>query len=278
MFAAALVAALAISCGGGGDTDREIAELREQVTELQERVSAAEASASAAPEVAVTASPAPTVTQSPSPQPDPTSVPVSPPQVRFIANTGGVGVSVRTGCRSEDRADGSWPEAAEVLVREAGIGPCEAWSIATFAGVTSWVSNQYLSVNKPAPPPPPSVGTPSPAPAQSSLPVPTGVYTYRPSVSDLLRGGAPLGYASEFSIEAERFGVAWSGSPDCTAVDLMLDETVFSARSVSPCPRTAALPTLERLGLGTHTLRLRFVDAAGSRGPWSEPVTFQVLP
>lgn len=70
--------------------------------------------------------------------------------VRYIANTGGVGVSHRSACQRDARLDGVWTEGTQleiVLDSEAG---CENWSLLSDGEVTSWVSNSYLSTTQPA--------------------------------------------------------------------------------------------------------------------------------
>ncbi len=70
-------------------------------------------------------------------------------QTQYVANTGGVGVSLRSACETDARIDGSWPEGTElevVLDAEAG---CEDWSLLSDGEITSWVANKYLSDTQP---------------------------------------------------------------------------------------------------------------------------------
>lgn len=70
--------------------------------------------------------------------------------VRFVAATGGVGVSHRSACDDGARIDGSWPEGAELEVVLAGDANCAEWTLMTDGDITSWVRNRYLSETQPA--------------------------------------------------------------------------------------------------------------------------------
>ena len=122
----------------------------------------------------------------PSPEPtattELTSEPISPSVVRWVANTGGVGVSLRSACEIAARSGGSWSEATRVVVTARGTGPCDGWSFARVGGIESWVANGYLATSQPPLPPPPTAApttTPSP-PTPTAAPVVTPTPTATP--------------------------------------------------------------------------------------------------
>ena len=92
--------------------------------------------------------------------------------VRYVANTGGDGISLRSDCRADARVAGAWTEGTEVEVIEQGAGDCDGWTLASVGSTETWVSNRYLSVTSPpiasggstsvGSTPAPSIGTPSP--------------------------------------------------------------------------------------------------------------------
>lgn len=71
--------------------------------------------------------------------------------IRYIANTGGVGVSHRSACEKAARIDGSWPDGTELEIVLDSEPGCEDWSLLSDGQITSWVSNSYLSLTAPAP-------------------------------------------------------------------------------------------------------------------------------
>jgi hypothetical protein len=71
--------------------------------------------------------------------------------IRYIANTGGVGVSHRSACETAARIDGSWPDGTELEIVLDSEPGCENWSLLSDGQITSWVSNSYLSLTEPAP-------------------------------------------------------------------------------------------------------------------------------
>lgn len=105
-----------------------------------------------------TATPALTATQTPTPVP--TLRPTSNGPARLVANTGGTGVSLRTECTDDARANGSIPEGSEVQVTGVGQGDCAGWSTVTHGEVESWVQNDFL------------VPTPTPEPTPTPLTAP----------------------------------------------------------------------------------------------------------
>ena len=80
----------------------------------------------------------------------PTAVPVPDSPIRYIGDTGGDGVGLRTAYEDGARADGAWPEGTEVVLEERGTGACFSWSLVSGGDTTSWVRNIYL-VEQPDP-------------------------------------------------------------------------------------------------------------------------------
>lgn len=89
------------------------------------------------------------------------------PESRYIANTGGSGVSFRDDCLDSARLEGSWPEGAQVVLSHDGIGFCEGWSVVLDDVAVSWVQDQYLAAS------PPSVAQPPPSQPTAAPPAPT---------------------------------------------------------------------------------------------------------
>ena len=167
------IALVALACGGGtGDTDEAA---------LAERIAALEAAAETpSPEPAATASPSPhpptaTPALSPkAPRPIPTAVAtaetVRPPQVRYVSDTGGSGVSHRDDCRETARTGQLGLSEGQRVVREArGIGRCDGWSLVRAGGRVSWVRTGYLSE---APPQTPSPRAATAAPSRAATAAP----------------------------------------------------------------------------------------------------------
>ncbi|MBT5773924.1 MAG: hypothetical protein HOH95_06060 [Dehalococcoidia bacterium] len=69
---------------------------------------------------------------------------------RYIANSGGVGVSHRSACEDASRIDGVWPEGAELQIVLADEPDCAEWTLLSDGTVTSWVRNKYLASAAPA--------------------------------------------------------------------------------------------------------------------------------
>lgn len=91
-----------------------------------------------------------------SPAPAPT------PQVMFVANTGGTGVSLRPRCEDAARLAGpGLKDGTEVTVTTVGTDQCAGWVLVDAAGTTSWVHLSYLAAERPA-----VVAAPAPAPRQ----------------------------------------------------------------------------------------------------------------
>lgn len=113
----------------------------------------------------------------PGAEPDPWYVEVDP-EPRYIANTGGSGVSLRDDCLAEARLDGSLAEGASVVLSHQGVGFCDGWSIVAGSTSASWVENQYLSASPPTVAQP---ATPQPTAAPTKAPTAAPTATPRPS-------------------------------------------------------------------------------------------------
>jgi hypothetical protein len=68
----------------------------------------------------------------------------SEPAVRYVANTGGSGVSLRSACRVDARIAGAWAEGTRVEVVQVGSGSCDGWTLAASGSTETWVDNRYL--------------------------------------------------------------------------------------------------------------------------------------
>ena len=69
---------------------------------------------------------------------------------RYVANSGGVGVSHRSACEDAARVDGVWPEGAELQIVLSDDANCADWTLLSDGTVTSWVRNKYLASAAPA--------------------------------------------------------------------------------------------------------------------------------
>ena len=69
--------------------------------------------------------------------------------IRYVANTGGVGVSHRSACAKDARLDGVWSEGTELEIVLESDPACADWSLLSDGEITSWVQNQYLSITEP---------------------------------------------------------------------------------------------------------------------------------
>lgn len=61
-----------------------------------------------------------------------------------IGNTGGTGVSLRSGCTDDARVPGAWADTVVVTVIEFGTDACAGWTFAAGEGIESWVRDEYL--------------------------------------------------------------------------------------------------------------------------------------
>jgi hypothetical protein len=74
----------------------------------------------------------------------------STPQVLFVANTGGTGVSWRSDCLDGSRIRGDgFKDGTQVTVTSVGTDQCAGWAQVEANGVSSWVHLGYLSPNQP---------------------------------------------------------------------------------------------------------------------------------
>ena len=123
--------------------------------------------------VATTATPAAAATATP-------EIVQTSPVDRYVAYTGGAGISLRSDCRNDARIAGAWAEGTRVEVVEVGSGDCDGWTLAARGSTETWVSNQYLGSSAPltVARPTGSTWTPSPNPTTSppaSTPAASGV-------------------------------------------------------------------------------------------------------
>lgn len=70
--------------------------------------------------------------------------------IRYVANSGGVGVSHRSACEDAARIDGVWPEGAELEIVLSDEPDCADWTLLSDGTITSWVRNKYLASTTPA--------------------------------------------------------------------------------------------------------------------------------
>lgn len=92
------------------------------------------------------------------------------PQVMFVANTGGTGVSIRPRCEDAARVPGpGLKDGTEVKITTVGSEQCAGWAQVDAGGTTSWVHLSYLSPDKPAAVAAPPASAPrAPAPSTSA--------------------------------------------------------------------------------------------------------------
>lgn len=94
------------------------------------------------------------------------------PVQRYVANTGGTGLSLRNDCLDSARIEGTWPDGATVIVSYQGVGECDGWSIADDGTAVSWVHNSYLANSPPTAAGPPPTTTSTPPPTATATPTP----------------------------------------------------------------------------------------------------------
>jgi len=154
------------------DDAERIERLENEIALLREERSA-ESAGTMTPAPVATARPTRTATATPAP--DPTAETLSEPLLRWIARTGGVGVSLRSDCLADARTPGSWPEATEVVVTQQGLARCSGWSLVRAGIDETWIDDRYLSTAKPPPPPTATVGPVAPPAATPTQPPATPV-------------------------------------------------------------------------------------------------------
>lgn len=74
---------------------------------------------------------------------------VGPGARRYIANTAGQGVRLRTECRDDAVTQGVLAERFEVIVDAVGSGACAGWSRVHSGSLVSWVRDGYLVASLP---------------------------------------------------------------------------------------------------------------------------------
>ncbi|MEZ4502893.1 MAG: hypothetical protein R3C39_09735 [Dehalococcoidia bacterium] len=129
--ALALVMLLASACSTG-----EAGEPHEELAALSDRMSAATVELSfpwdeEAPADGGLA--APTATEGP-----------GPGGTAIVGNTGGTGVSLRSGCADDLRIDGAWGDGVELTIVEFGADECAGWTYLSDGQTESWVRDEYL--------------------------------------------------------------------------------------------------------------------------------------
>ena len=186
------VLVLLAACGGG-DGER-IEALEEQVAELE-----AELEATAAPATTATPTAPATATPVATPTPALTAVPLSPPLVRYIGDTGGSGVSLRSSCREDARITGGWAEGTEVLIEQSGRDSCSGWSVALADGKASWVRDSYLVVTSPVVKRTAPVPTVTPSPVRAATVVQKS-WTFKGVLLPPYANLARLEFCVEFAI------------------------------------------------------------------------------
>lgn len=159
---------LAVACGDDGE---RIEQLEAELAEMRAAISTVTAAPPSPRPNAELATVIPTES-APTPVPIATSTsePVSPPSARWIANTDGAGLSIRTDCDPSARSDAFWPEGLLVQVIERGVGRCAGWSLGDMNGVQSWVHNSYLAMTAPLAPPLQQQSAPIESTAATSAP------------------------------------------------------------------------------------------------------------
>ena len=122
------------------DTAENRSDVEQRLEALEEQLTSPEASSAATPAAAARPS-----------TPEPTAVAVAP-RTRYVASTGGVGVSVRSACRDSARTGArGWPESTVLQVEYVGTNACEGWVLARLGagGTTSWIRERCLSETRP---------------------------------------------------------------------------------------------------------------------------------
>jgi hypothetical protein len=106
----------------------------------------------------------------------------SVPAVRYVANTGGLGVRQRDACEDGARGSGGWGEGTQVQVKQAGADGCAGWSLVAAGEARSWIRDDYLVET----PPPAAIAAVAPQgsvsrPAAGVAPPAAGVVPVAPS-------------------------------------------------------------------------------------------------
>ena len=158
--------------------DPRVSELEAELRELRATIATSQAdTATPSPGSIKKISPKPTrvATATTTPSPIPTAQPLEAVESRWIANTGGAGVAIRSDCQTEARTGASLPELTMVDLVASGTERCAGWSIVEASGERSWVRDVYLASTQPArptvvtaPPSVPSVAPSNPTPSTAA--------------------------------------------------------------------------------------------------------------
>ena len=156
-------------------------------------------------------------------------MPAATPLTRYVANTGGSGVSLRSSCRTEDRTGGAFAEGTRGEVIEQGTGACEGWSVLAVGDSASWVRDVYLSASRPACASPPTAAkTPTPPPIMATAPP-----SFRPPPTAT---PTPTAIADgEFVLDEYEFGFAPGGIPQVTLIARNISDAKILVWHVEIC-------------------------------------------
>jgi hypothetical protein len=180
---------------------------------------------------------------------------VAEPETRYIGNTGGLGVSLRSDCTTDARIAGGWAEATEVQLLDSDDARCEGWHRAEAQGVTSWVSELYLVQQPPtvavapsgsgAPAPPAGSGStagaaPTPPPSTPSPPSSGAapMIVYGPASAGaavlVLIDGRPCKTITAVSESASATGFLWSTQISAGECDAHIGSAITFALDGAP--------------------------------------------
>ncbi len=178
--------------------------------------------------------------------------------MRYIGNTGGVGVSLRSACAADARSPGGWPEATEVRLLDSDEAGCEGWSLAEAGGATSWVSELYLVQERPAgatigssAPAPPAgaasgaggnaaaaAATPPPAAAGSAMSGAAPMIVYGPAAAGasvlILIDGRPCKTVEAVAEPSSATGLLWSTQVHAVECDARAGSAITFALEGAP--------------------------------------------
>lgn len=262
-----VVGATASGCSSENDGE-EIDALRDEIAQLRADLAEASVTPTAAAELMT---PTPTIVPAtPSPTEAPKSQALDTPTPRYVAATGGSGVSLRSGCSDSDRVEGSWPEGSEVLVVAEGMGACVGWWEAEASGARSWVLDRYLSDTAPTPT---ETTVPFVPAAATATPVSTPAGSLSPVISAFCDGrsatASECAAAALAGIDPDHGWRIWA-----TGIDVW--ERAHYSIDGGPAQTQASLAgVLSGLTNGTHFVYIR-EDRPSGMSEWSEPFGFTI--
>lgn len=124
--AAAVIWLLVVNAQDGGDASGQLPTSIDSASNLP-TVSAPRSSSTA---IRTAPTPRPTVS--------------TPVEARYVGNTGGIGVSLRSDCTDAARIAGGWADGTTLRLVETGSGRCAGWDLMALGTTESWVSARYL--------------------------------------------------------------------------------------------------------------------------------------